>query len=222
MVGSRRVQGVGSARTEGARRATGVSADGAAVGSGALAPGQRWSASRKRDVVLRLLRGESLEMVSREVGQVRAALLRRRRCGCDRVRVTAAVIRASRHCDRCKRGRRDESHYDRTSTLKIHVARPWLIPPSTPVQRVASTDSCGPGPERATRFEHSWVLRPASAFERWRAASRASKWRRLAASLNRAPQGRSCMRVPRQPQRATLIQCNYRINSLNVFFLWPI
>ena len=41
---------------------------GAAVGSGALAPGQRWSASRKRDVVLRLLRGESLDTVSRAVG----------------------------------------------------------------------------------------------------------------------------------------------------------
>ena len=68
MVGSRRVQGAGSARTEGARRASGVGADGAAVGSGALAPGQRWSASRKRDVVLRLLRGESLDAVSREVG----------------------------------------------------------------------------------------------------------------------------------------------------------
>ena len=69
MVGSRRVQGAGSARTEGARRATGVGADGAAVGeAGGLAPGQRWSASRKRDVVLRLLRGESLDAVSREVG----------------------------------------------------------------------------------------------------------------------------------------------------------
>ncbi len=56
MVGSRRVKGAGSALTEGARRATGVSADGAAVGSGVLAPGQRWNASRKRDVVLRLLR----------------------------------------------------------------------------------------------------------------------------------------------------------------------
>ena len=41
---------------------------GAAGGAGALAPGQRWSASRKRDVVLRLLRGESLDAVSREVG----------------------------------------------------------------------------------------------------------------------------------------------------------
>ena len=41
---------------------------GAAVGLGALALGQRWSASRKRDVVLRLLRGESLDAVSREVG----------------------------------------------------------------------------------------------------------------------------------------------------------
>ena len=68
MARSRRVKGTASALTEGARRATGVSADGAAVGLGALAPGQRWSASRKRDVVLRLLRGESLDAVSREVG----------------------------------------------------------------------------------------------------------------------------------------------------------
>ena len=49
-------------------RATGVRADGAAAGAGSLAPGQRWSASRKRDVVLRLLRGESLEALSREAG----------------------------------------------------------------------------------------------------------------------------------------------------------
>ena len=68
MVRSRSVKGPGSARTEGARRATGVRADAAAGGAGALAPGQRWSASRKRDVVLRLLRGESLDAVSREVG----------------------------------------------------------------------------------------------------------------------------------------------------------
>ena len=68
MVRSRSVKGPGSARTEGARRATGVRADAAACGAGALAPGQRWSASRKRDVVLRLLRGESLDAVSREVG----------------------------------------------------------------------------------------------------------------------------------------------------------
>ena len=62
------VQAEGSARTEGARRATGVPADGAAAGAGSLAPGQRWSTSRKRDVVLRLLRGESLEALSREAG----------------------------------------------------------------------------------------------------------------------------------------------------------
>ena len=68
MVQSRKVKRAGSARAEGARRATGVRADAAAVGSGALAPGQRWSASRKREVVLRLLRGESLDVVSREVG----------------------------------------------------------------------------------------------------------------------------------------------------------
>ena len=35
---------------------------------GPLAPAQRWSVGRKRDVVLRLLRGESLAALSREVG----------------------------------------------------------------------------------------------------------------------------------------------------------
>lgn len=36
--------------------------------SGALGPGRRWSAGRKREVVLRLLRGEPLDAVSREIG----------------------------------------------------------------------------------------------------------------------------------------------------------
>ena len=68
MVRSRKVKAKASARSEGARRATGVRADGAAAGAGSLAPGQRWSAGRKRDVVLRVLRGESLDALSREVG----------------------------------------------------------------------------------------------------------------------------------------------------------
>ena len=42
-------------------------ADGAS-GGGALVPGQRWSVSRKREVVLRLWRGESAELLSRELG----------------------------------------------------------------------------------------------------------------------------------------------------------
>ncbi len=33
-----------------------------------LAPGQRWSVARKREVVLRLLRGEAAEDLSRELG----------------------------------------------------------------------------------------------------------------------------------------------------------
>ena len=57
-----------AARTEGARRATGDRAGGATVAAVALGPGQRWSAGRKRDAVLRLLRGESLDVLSREVG----------------------------------------------------------------------------------------------------------------------------------------------------------
>ena len=68
MVRSRSVQVKASAGTEGAQRATGVPADGAAGEAGPLAPGQRWSVGRKRDVVLRLLRGESLAALSREVG----------------------------------------------------------------------------------------------------------------------------------------------------------
>ena len=52
---------------EGGRRPTGVApASGATTGG--LAPGQRWSAARKREVVLRLLRGESVEALSRELG----------------------------------------------------------------------------------------------------------------------------------------------------------
>lgn len=54
-------------KAEGARRATGVLPGGGAV-TGPLAPGQRWSLTRKRDVSLRLLRGESMEAVSRELG----------------------------------------------------------------------------------------------------------------------------------------------------------
>ncbi len=62
---SRKIRSKGGmpARTRGARRATGGSA-----GGGALAAGQRWSAGRKREVVLRLLRGESLDTLSRELG----------------------------------------------------------------------------------------------------------------------------------------------------------
>ncbi len=61
---SERKKSVGE--TEGARRATGVSPTGGAV-VGALGPGQRWSVARKREVTLRLLRGESLEGLSREL-----------------------------------------------------------------------------------------------------------------------------------------------------------
>ncbi len=58
--------GTASAGAEGARRATGAAPGAATVGP--LAPGQRWSLMRKREVVLRLLRGESVELLSRELG----------------------------------------------------------------------------------------------------------------------------------------------------------
>jgi len=52
---------------EGARRATGDST-GDARAVGPLKAGQRWSANRKREVVLRLLRGEAIDALSRELG----------------------------------------------------------------------------------------------------------------------------------------------------------
>ena len=57
----------GAAPSEGARRATGEGA-GSSPPPAALAEGQRWSRSRKREVVLRMLRGESLDGLSRELG----------------------------------------------------------------------------------------------------------------------------------------------------------
>ena len=53
--------------TEQGRRPSGVHPVGTGVG-GSLLPGQRWSLARKREVVLRLLRGESMEVISRETG----------------------------------------------------------------------------------------------------------------------------------------------------------
>ena len=52
--------------TEGGRRPTGVSPG--ELGVGPLGQGQRWTAARKREVVLRLFRGEPLDLVSRELG----------------------------------------------------------------------------------------------------------------------------------------------------------
>ncbi len=55
---------------EGGRSPTGVAPGGATAGNGvgALEAGQRWTVVRKREVVIRLLRGESVEALSRELG----------------------------------------------------------------------------------------------------------------------------------------------------------
>lgn len=45
-----------------------LSTGGGAPTAGPLAPGQRWSVARKRAVVLRLIAGEPVELVSREIG----------------------------------------------------------------------------------------------------------------------------------------------------------
>jgi len=62
-----RVAEESSSAAEGARRATGAADDEREAG-GSLGAGQRWTTSRKREVVLRLFRGESLDKLSRELG----------------------------------------------------------------------------------------------------------------------------------------------------------
>ena len=65
--GNDQVMGRGTpGETEGGRRPTGVSPG--EIGVGPLGLGQRWTAARKREVVLRLFRGEPLDLVSRELG----------------------------------------------------------------------------------------------------------------------------------------------------------
>ena len=66
MKNGKRMENDTPGEAEGARRATGDSPGGAV--DGPLAPGQRWSVGRKREVVLRLLRGESVDALSRELG----------------------------------------------------------------------------------------------------------------------------------------------------------
>lgn len=73
------------AESKGARSATGDSAGGGAAPVGPLGPGQRWSAGRKRDVVLRLLRGESIEALSRELGVERYLLEKWKSRGLDAI-----------------------------------------------------------------------------------------------------------------------------------------
>ena len=61
------VAAVGPVGSEGGRSPSTLSTA-AVVPAGGLAPGQRWSVGRKREVVLRLLRGESAESLSRALG----------------------------------------------------------------------------------------------------------------------------------------------------------
>jgi hypothetical protein len=63
------VSGVALVAVEGARSATGSAASAAAAaGDPVGAEVKRWSANRKKEVVLRLLRGEPIDALSRELG----------------------------------------------------------------------------------------------------------------------------------------------------------
>jgi hypothetical protein len=59
---------VGAVGSEGERGSSALSPARDDESIAALAPGQRWSLSRKRDVVLRLMQGEPVEALSRRLG----------------------------------------------------------------------------------------------------------------------------------------------------------
>jgi transposase len=59
---------VGAVGSEGERRSSALSPARDDEGVAPLAPGQRWSLARKRDVVLRLMQGEPVEALSRRPG----------------------------------------------------------------------------------------------------------------------------------------------------------
>lgn len=58
---------IGSGTAGGARRASPAVPEPAAA-AGPLAPNQRWTVTRKREVALRLLRGEPFDALARELG----------------------------------------------------------------------------------------------------------------------------------------------------------
>ena len=58
---------IGSGAAGGARRATPAAPEPPAA-AGPLGPNQRWTVTRKREVALRLLRGEPLDALARELG----------------------------------------------------------------------------------------------------------------------------------------------------------
>ena len=66
--GKTMIDAAGLVGSEGERGSSMLSITGQAAGAGPLAPGQRWSLARKHEVVLRLLRGEPVEAVSRQLG----------------------------------------------------------------------------------------------------------------------------------------------------------
>jgi transposase len=65
--GKTMIDAAGLMGSEGERSSSMPSITGQAVGAGPLAPGQRWSLARKHEVVLRLLRGEPVDAVSRQL-----------------------------------------------------------------------------------------------------------------------------------------------------------
>ena len=100
----------------------------AGCASGPLGPGQRWSVSRKREVVFRLLRGEAAEDLSRELGV--AALQTRALAAEGRSRAGWRVEGTRGGCGhrRARRGHaadRRTEHRERVAAVSDRACRPF-------------------------------------------------------------------------------------------------
>ncbi len=119
--------GVRPVSVEGGRRPTGAEtgrddlSEGASPGSledssvTGLLPGQRWTAGRKQAAVMRLLQGENLEVLSRELGVVPAVLDEWRET------VLAAMEAALKPRPRTPETLEIERLYRRIGELTMHV-----------------------------------------------------------------------------------------------------
>ena len=151
--------------------------DGAALGP--LAPGQRWSVARKREVALRLLRGESAELLSRELGVPTYKLEQWRRkaeAGLE------AALKGSGHCpERGGSGRRPArrspaadrgtQHGERAAAGQDGAPRPF-----GPREIAVMADATSPATGRrygAARVCRAWKV-PRSSFYAERQAAKDS------------------------------------------------
>jgi transposase-like protein len=135
-------RGVAPGEVEGARRATGASPGGA---DDPLGLGQRWSRSRKQAVALRLLRGESVDTVSRELGVPIFRLEAWREAalaGIDAAFTTRKEVKVSAELDAALKPRGRTHDGERATAREVPSQGPFG-PPEVEAMSVATSKATG-------------------------------------------------------------------------------